>query len=133
MRRSAFLIYLLIQLAVVMSVTMIFKVISDRQVAATVAGFLFVGVPALLMVLEYRRARLSEFIWFVTVLQFWTMFALPILGMRLLNWGVSFETLSFFGIPGPVLHQWSSKSYMIMMAFTAWVWWKHRNLTEVEE
>lgn len=126
MRRNAFLGYLIAQVIVIVLVMVIFKFIPDRQIAATVAGVLFVGLPVVLMALEYRRAELSQFFWFVAVLQFWTLFALPILGIRLLNWGVPFEELSFIGIPGPVLHQWSSKSYMVMVLFTAWVAWKLR-------
>lgn len=112
------------QVVVIGAVLVIFRVIPERQTAATVAGLLFVILPLILMVLEYRRAQLEEMIWFVTVLQFWTVFALPILGIRLLNWGVPFDQLSFVGIPGPVLHQFSSKSYMVMMLYTAWCWIK---------
>ncbi|WP_374029808.1 hypothetical protein [Bdellovibrio bacteriovorus] len=132
MRRNAFLGYLLAQFIVIVLVMAIFKVIPDRQIAATVAGVLFVVLPAVLMALEYKRAELTEFFWFVAVLQFWTLFALPILGIRLANWGVPFDQLSFIGIPGPILHQWSSKSYTIMMAFTAYVWWKHRRKRPIQ-
>ncbi len=124
MRRNAYLIYLICQGLVIVLVTASFKTIADRQVAATVAGTLFVVVPVVLMLLEYRRARFQEAIWYVSVLQFWLLFALPILGLRLLNWGIPFDQLSFLGIPGPTMHQWSSKSYMIMTAFTAWTLWK---------
>lgn len=112
------------QVVVILAVLVIFRVIAERQIAATVAGVLFVLLPLVLMVLEYRRAQLQEMLWFVALLQFWTVFAVPILGMRLLNWGVPFDQLSFAGIPGPVLHQFSSKSYIVMMAFTAWCWVK---------
>ena len=112
------------QIVVILAVLIIFRAIPDRQIAATVAGILFVLLPGILMVLEYRRAQLQEMFWFVAVLQFWTVFALPILGVRLLNWGVPFDHLSVIGIPGPVLHQFSSKSYIVMMAFTAWCWIK---------
>ncbi len=107
----------------ILAVVALFRGIADRQVAATLAGVLFVTLPVVMMVLEYRRAELSQMLWFVVVMQFWTLFALPILGMRLLNWGIPFEQLSFLGIPGPVLHQWSSKSYIAMMVATAWCWW----------
>lgn len=112
------------QVVVIATVLVIFRVIPERQIAATVAGFLFVLLPLILMALEYRRAELQELFWFVATLQFWTVFALPILGIRLMNWGVPFEQLSFIGIPGPVLHQYSSKSYMVMMVVTAWCWIK---------
>ncbi|MFM6930526.1 MAG: hypothetical protein ACKOX6_18835 [Bdellovibrio sp.] len=124
MRRNRFLGYLLVQFVVIVAVMVIFRTIEERQIAATVAGCLFVVMPVGLMFWEYKRARVDETIWFVTVLQFWTVFALPILGMRLLNWGVPFESLSFLGMSGPALHYWSSKSYMVMMAVTAIRWWK---------
>ncbi|MEN0058820.1 MAG: hypothetical protein AAGB31_08300 [Bdellovibrio sp.] len=124
MRPNAFLGYLVAEVVVIILVTLFFKFIPDRQIAATCAGFLFVGLPVGMMIWEYRRAQLQQQVWFVAVLQFWTVFALPILGMRLLNWRVPFEDLSFLGISGPVLHQWSSKSYMMMMFFTLWGWWK---------
>lgn len=124
MRRNAFLIYLIVQVVVILLVTAIFKFIPDRQIAATIAGVLFVGIPDVLMLLEYRRAGFRHLIWFVAVFQFWVLFAIPILGLRIMNWGVPFEELSFLGIPGPVLHQWSSKSYMLMMAATVWEHWK---------
>ncbi len=118
MRSKSFLIYLLIQAAVILAVMAIFRTIADRQVAATIAGLLFVLVPMGLMIAEYHRAGFSERVWFLSVLQFWILFALPILGIRLANWGVPFELLSFWGIPGPVLHEWSSKSYMLMVITT---------------
>lgn len=124
MRRNAFFGYLIAQFIVIIAVMALFRGVEDRQIAATMAGTLFVILPAVLMVWEYRRAELSQMLWFVIVMQFWTLFALPILGIRLANWGVPFEQLSFIGIPGPVLHQWSSKSYMAMMIVTAWCWWK---------
>lgn len=123
MRRNAFFGYLIAEVIVILAVVALFRGIADRQVAATLAGVLFVTLPVVMMVLEYRRAELSQMLWFVVVMQFWTLFALPILGMRLLNWGIPFEQLSFLGIPGPVLHQWSSKSYIAMMVATAWCWW----------
>lgn len=124
MRRNAFLGYLIAEVIVILAVMALFRGIPDRQIAAALAGILFVLLPVIMMVVEYRRAELSQFVWFVVVMQFWTLFALPILGIRLMNWGVPFEQLSFIGIPGPVLHQWSSKSYMLMMAATVWSWWK---------
>ncbi|QDK39643.1 hypothetical protein DOE51_04430 [Bdellovibrio sp. NC01] len=126
MRLNVFNKYLIVQVLVIIAVTFIFKLIPDRQVAATVAGVLFVVMPLVLLIIEYRRAKFSQKIWYVGVLQFWLMFALPILGIRLLNWGVPFDQLSFMGIPGPVLHQWSSKSYLLMVIITVWCSWKLR-------
>ena len=126
MRRNAYLGYLIAELIVIVMVTIIFRVIPDRQIAATIAGCLFVGLPVVMMAFEIRCRGFEEVVWYVGVLQFWTLFALPILGLRIFNWGVPFDQLAFLGIPGPVLHQWSSKSYLVMMLATAWAWWKHR-------
>lgn len=124
MRQNPFFRYLFTQVAVILMVLLIFKIVPNVQTAATLAGVLFVTLPVVLMTLEYRRAELEHFEWFVVVLQFWTLFALPILGMRLANWGVPFTELSFLGISGQVLHNWSSKSYMVMMIMTGWKWFK---------
>lgn len=120
MRRKTFLQYFVVQVIVIFFVMAIFKWIENRQIAATLAGLLFVIVPLVLMIKEYRREGTEEKNWFIGVLQFWVLFALPILGIRLLNWGVPFDQLSFIGIPGTVLHSWSSKSYTVMMLVTLW-------------
>ncbi|WP_413558306.1 hypothetical protein [Bdellovibrio sp. HCB209] len=124
MRRNRFLEYLVVEVLVIAAVMVIFATISDKQIAATVAGVLFVTMPIGLMIWEHQRAQFREIIWFVTVLQFWVIFALPILGIRLMNWGVPFDQLYFWGLPGPLLHSWSSKSYMVMVAVTAIRWFK---------
>lgn len=126
MRTKFFLNYLIAEVLVVPAVTLIFKFIAERQVAALFAGILFVLLPLVIMVIEYRRAGLEQFYWFVAVLQFWTLFALPIFALRILNWGVPFQELSFLGIHGTALHQWSSKSYMVMVLFTLGVYLKSR-------
>lgn len=126
MRRNTFLGYFIAEVIVILLVMVIFKVIPDRQIAATMAGVLFVGLPVGMMAVEYRCRGLQQMSWFVAVLQFWTVFAIPILGLRLMNWGIPFENLSFLGISGPALHQWSSKSYTVMMLWTLWGHWKTR-------
>ncbi|WP_413292939.1 hypothetical protein ACLSU7_16190 [Bdellovibrio sp. HCB185ZH] len=124
MRRNRFLEYIVIQVLVIVAVIAIFAVIPDKQIAATVAGVLFVAMPLGLMAWEYQRAGFMEKTWFAGVLQFWVIFAVPILGIRLMNWGVPFDQLAFWGIPGPLLHSWSSKSYIVMVVITAIRWFK---------
>ncbi len=122
MRRQtqAFLIYFAVQVAVIFIVMAIFRFVESRQIAATLAGILFAGVPVWLMIQEYNRAETQERNWYFGVLQFWLLFALPILGIRLLNWGVPFDQLSFLGVSAPTMHEWSSKSYTVMMLLTLW-------------
>ncbi|MFS4460984.1 hypothetical protein [Bdellovibrio sp. HCB2-146] len=124
MRRKTFLQYFMAQVIVIFVVMALFKWVENRQIAATLAGLLFVILPTVQMIKEYQRAELEEQWWFVAVLQFWTLFALPILWIRLTNWGVPFDQLSLIGIPGPVIHSWSSKSYTAMMILTIWTAFK---------
>lgn len=124
MRRNRFSVYLILQAVVIALVMVIFKVIADKKVAATVAGVLFVGLPLALMIYENKRAAWSEKIWYLGTLQFWILFALPILGLRIFNWNMDFSELSVLGVPGPLLHQWSSKSYMVWMLITLFTSWK---------
>jgi hypothetical protein len=120
MGRKAFIGYLMSEFVVIFAVMGLFRFIEDKQIAATIAGTLFVLLPLIMMILEYRRAGFSEKLWFVGALQFWLLFAMPIFCLRIFNWGVPFENLSIFGVGGPLLHQWSSKSYLVMMLITWW-------------
>lgn len=129
MRINNYLKYLYLQLFVIISVLLIFRFIPDRQVAATIAGLLFVALPLILIIQEYQTQKFKNLFWYAGVLQFWLFFALPILGIRLLNWGMPFDQLSFMGIPGPVLHQYSSKSYILMMVLTVFGWWQEKKLS----
>lgn len=124
---NRYAIYFLAQVATIFVVTALFALIPDKQFAATIAGILFVGMPAVLLALEVqRRSELHRGIWFFSVLQFWLLFAIPILGLRIFNWNVPFAELSVFGIPGPTMHQWSSKSYFVMMIATLIFAWRER-------
>jgi hypothetical protein len=122
MRQKAFLFYLLIQFVVIGFVILFFKIIPDRQWAAFWAGMLFLVSPLLVAVDQFRRAKFRERLFFVGVLQFLLLFAVPILGLRLMNWGESFDQLSIFGLSGIILHKLSSKSYIIMMVLTFRAW-----------
>lgn len=129
MRRNRFIIYLLLQIAVIVAVTLIFKQKQDIRISASEAGALFVLLPVVMMLWESVRVGFSRKLWFAGVLQFWLFFALPILGLRALHWETDFKDLSFLGIPGPTLHFWSSKSYLLMMLLTlgeAWRLWKNK-------
>lgn len=129
MRQKRFLIYLLVQALVIIAVTIIFKLNSDRKIAATEAGTLFILMPAVLMCFEASIAGFSKKSWFVGMLQFWIFFAVPVMGLRLLNWDADFKDLSFLGVSGPDLHYWSNKSYLLMMSVTVLEAWKNYRLS----
>ena len=125
MRQKRFLFYLLVQVLVIIAVTLLFKLNADIKIAAVEAGALFVVMPVVLMGFETLLTGFTRKLWLAGLLQFWLLFALPIIGLRLMNWDVDFKDLSFLGVPGPTLHFWSSKSYLLMMVATAWEAWRN--------
>lgn len=136
MRKNPYVIVIGIQGLVILMVMALFKIITDRQVAATGAGLLFVLMPLGVVFFLNRHKVPTGLLWYFFLVQFWGLFAVPIFLLRIMNWGVSFDQLSILGIPGPVLHQWSSKSYIMMMVGTclqAWRWGKDLKNTKKPE
>lgn len=120
MRQKRFLAYLAVQALVIVTVVFIFKLNSDVKIASVQAGTLFVLLPLVLGIFEYKKSAASRVSFFVGLAQFWFLFALPILGLRLFNWETPFNDLSFLGVPGATLHQFANHSFMLMMALTLW-------------
>lgn len=120
MRQKRFLIYLLCQVIVLAGVLTIFKLTNDVRSASVEAGSLFVLLPVLMLWKEYKVAHTARKIFYFGVLQFWLLFALPIMGLRLSHWEASFSDLSLLGISGPTLHHLANPSYLIMMMCTLW-------------
>lgn len=120
MRLKRFLAYLAVQAFVIIAVVFIFKLNADVKLASVEAGTLFVLLPVILGGVEFRKAGFSRKSFYLGLLQFWILFALPILGLRLFNWDIPFNDLSILGVPGTTLHQYANHSYMVMMALTLW-------------
>jgi hypothetical protein len=120
MRQKRFLIYLAVQIAIIVSVVFIFKFNSDVKLASVQAGGLFVLLPVFLGVMEWKKSGFSRKSFYLGLLQFWVFFALPILGLRLLNWDTAFSELSVLGVRGASLHQYANYSYLTMMILTLW-------------
>lgn len=133
MRKIRFVIYLLVQVLMTLAVIIIFKLNKDVKVASAEAGALFLLMPVVLMLIEARVSGFQQKLWFVGVLQFWILFAVPIMGLRLLNWGADFKDLSFLGVAGSSFHYWSNKSYMLMMAVTTLVAWKIYRASSIDK
>ena len=120
MRQKRFVIYFLIQASVIAAVMALFKLNTDVRLASVEAGALFVLWPIYFLVYELRSHGTSRKSFLVGLVQFWILFAVPILALRLLNWDVPFEDISFLGVSGPFLHKYANSSYMLMMALTLW-------------
>lgn len=122
MRLKSVLPDLVILALVIPAVILIFRLIPDRRSAALMAGTLFVMVPLGLMLRRWRQplnGRAAQACWWGGVLFFWVIFALPILGMRLLYWELPFEEIVFLGIPGPVWHRSANSGFLVMMGLIA--------------
>ena len=120
MRQKRFLIYFLIQVLVIGVVIALFKLNSDVKLASVEAGALFFLWPLYFAVYELRKFGTERKSFFVGLIQFWLLFALPILGLRLMNWEAPFDDLSIFGVPGTLLHKYANTSYLLMMGLTLW-------------
>lgn len=108
------LIFLILTIPLVL---LLFRIVPDRKTAATFAGFVFVGLPIVMMIRRFKNplpTKNARRLWWAGVLQFWILFALPILGARLLFWETPFEQFTFFGFSGDQWHSLSTKSYTVM-------------------
>ena len=119
--RSQFLVLL----GWIFIVTALFKVIPEKQVAAVIAGIGFLLWPTMFLVNEFKKSTLNR-VHAGLLLLFLVCSALPVFFLRVLNWGVDFNTLSFLGISGPVIHKFSNYFYLMMMASALYFWFQDR-------
>lgn len=114
-------VVLLVWIVVVM---LLFRLVSDRQIAATLAGVGFVIWPILFLSYEYSRYPNVSKTHIVVVLLFLLLCAFPILFLRVLNWGTPFDQLSFVGVPGPMIHKVSNYIYILMLVSAAYQYFR---------
>jgi hypothetical protein len=114
-KRNRFRVYLLIHVLLIFAVTLCFRLIADRKLAALVAGSLFLITPTYVAVREARLGKpwLRPSFWGALI--FLLVSALPIFCLRIFNWQESFENLSLFGFSGPQLHQMSNSIFLLML------------------
>jgi hypothetical protein len=94
-------------------VILLFKFISERQVAAAIAGSGFIILPTFCLMQELRTRR--NRVYLGTLIIFLVFSALPIFLLRIFNWGVDFNTLSLFGVEAQTMHKYSNYLYMLMV------------------
>jgi hypothetical protein len=105
-------------------VTALFKLMSDRQSAAVIAGVGFILMPLFFLISEFKNNK-NPFHLF-TLIFFLTVSALPILGLRVLNWGAEFDSLHILGIQAHYLHKISSYLYMLILISAVYCYIKYR-------
>ena len=109
-------------------VILLFRFISDRQMAALVAGLGFLLLPLFFFGYELSKNKMKSWLVVIGCLQF-LIFALPIFLLRVLNWGIAFNDLFFLGIPASSLHHYSNVSYFALlgvMCFKSYQSWRNK-------
>ena len=96
-------------------VILLFKFISNRQIAALFAGLGFLFLPAFVLGLQIVDNKLKSWIVVFSCLQFLIFFAMPIFFLRVFNWGTAFNDLFFLGISASDLHRYSNASYFVLV------------------
>jgi hypothetical protein len=82
------------------------------------AASVFLLVTLGTFIYEHKKGRFQHKIFWVTGLQFFVFFVLPILLLRIIFWNQNFLEINFLGISPATLHGYSNYSFMIWMAGT---------------
>jgi hypothetical protein len=114
-KRNRFRNYISVEVAVIIGVLASFKLIENIQLAALVAGSLFILSTLGILAWEVRFNGYQRRVTFWGLVAFLFLSALPIMGLRLYFWGVPWAEVSFFGLTGPFLHQASNHLFLVLM------------------
>ena len=106
-------------------VFLIFTLIENKQVAGSVAGVGFLLLPLFFLIQEFKQPQRKSKLHMGVLLSFLILSVLPIILLRVFNYGVDFNTLSVFGFPAQKIHRYSNLIYLLMMA-SAFYRWKFR-------
>jgi hypothetical protein len=110
--------YLVAEIVVIAAVVAIFRLIPSKSVAATVAGSLFVILGLTLFLGTLRTGKpLKQFLFWASGFFLFAV-AIPMLFVRVWNWGVDFASLSVWGMSAPTFHQQSNTVYILMVIAT---------------
>ncbi len=118
MKSKVYLYQFLVLLFWIVIVILLFKFISEKQVAAVFAGVGFILWPTLIFAYEWNQ-KPREKIYLGILAIFLVANALPLFLLRVLNWGADFSSLSLFGIPATRFHATSNILYLLVMASCA--------------
>jgi xanthine/uracil permease len=110
--RSALFRLLLLGINIVL-VILLFQMIPEKKVAATIAGFTFIGTSSALFWLSFCGTRIPKAFTPWVAGGFLILVAIPMVAVRLLNWSMEFTDLSVWGIPGQEFHQLGSRLFLL--------------------
>ncbi len=118
MLRRKFLTFLFLEIATSLLVILIFRYSPNRQIAGVVAGSLFISIGAFILYsLRLKSLRFKTFTFPAALVHLFAT-ALPLLIVRILNWGTPHADLFVWGLPAPTFHKLAEKIFMILMLCT---------------
>ena len=128
MRQKKYIYDLIVQIFLVIVVIQLFRMTPDKIKASYWAGALFLLLPSSMMMREWIFFKLTNKVWWISALQFWLLFALPIFVLRVLHPHTSINDLQIAGVSVRVWHQLSNMSYIILVGATLFSIWKYRTI-----
>jgi hypothetical protein len=106
--------YMIVQLATILGVILIFKLVSPKELAGLINGILFTISSAYIVYSERKRFPRSLSGWGAII--FIVMGVLPVALGRLLTLGSEFNSsLIFGGLTGADLHRFSNYPFILML------------------
>jgi hypothetical protein len=92
----------------------VFVFIPSKQIAGVIAGIGFLAWNSISLL--SLKPHLRRSVLFFANLVFLLGVTIPMLGSRLLNWGVPFEDITIWGISGPSFHLLSTTLFRLVFA-----------------
>lgn len=98
----------------------LFAFISEKRIAAVIAGLGFIIIPMLLIFSEFQLGDGKKSVVTWAAIVFLVLSALPIFCLRVFNWDSEFNELTFIGISANFLHRASNILYFVVIAAVCW-------------
>lgn len=104
----------------ILIVIVLFRLVTDKQMASLFAGAGFIILPILFLLSEFKGRRSKVHI--ATLAFFLVFSALPIFLLRIFNWGTEFNSIYFLGFSAEFLHRTSNIIYLIVLSSATYHW-----------
>jgi hypothetical protein len=108
------------QIAVLMGVIVLFKLIPDRKIASIFATLLFISLSATICYTEFNKPAKWKNPLFISSGFFLFLIAIPLAITRFLNWDTEFSQIKILWIEGPLFHSISNYFFILMTVATIW-------------
>jgi hypothetical protein len=116
--RKKLMIFLALEIVVLATVIMIFRLVPEKFVAGMVGGICFVSLGIGIGFQCRRSVRLRWSATFLAAMMHLFLTSLPLMLTRMMNYGTDFSEIRVLGLSGPTFHSFSSAVYMILILAT---------------